>query len=315
MPPAGPSSRLVALTGATGFVGGHIATLLAKRGYRVRAFARPASTQRLTGLPVAEWVSGQLDDTDALARFLRGADAVVHCAGAVRARTAEDFLRINADATARLAEQSLAQPRPPRFLLISSLAAREPGLSPYASSKRAAERRLETLDGALPWCALRPPAIYGAGDRALAPLFALLAHGLLPALGPHAARFSLIHAEDLAQAVLHWLERAEPARGIHALHDGHAGGYRWPDLAEAGARLRRKPVHIVHIPRAILAIPAHINALAARFLPVAPMLTPGKLAELMHADWVCDNAPITAALGWEPRIGLDEGLARTRRWR
>src|SRR5262245_24206834 len=133
----------VALTGATGFIGRHLANHLRTRGFTVRALTRRPQPH-LEGLA---WIPGDLSDLAALARLLDGASFVVHCAGVVRGASVDDFDRVNAAGTANLIAAALALPRPPPFLLISSLAAREPDLSWYAASKRKAETRLAAADG------------------------------------------------------------------------------------------------------------------------------------------------------------------------
>ncbi len=125
----------VALTGATGFSGATVARQLAAAGWRVRALVRPASLARRPPGLEAEWLAGDLADTDSLHRLTRGATAVVHCAGAVRGAVRADFDRVNVDGTARLVQAAAAEPAPPRFLLVSSLAAR-PGTELYNQQAR-----------------------------------------------------------------------------------------------------------------------------------------------------------------------------------
>ena len=59
---------------------------------------------------------------------------------------------------------------------------------------------------------------------------------------------------------------------------------------------------------------AAMNIITARLIGYAPMLTPGKVRELRHPDWVADNTALTAAIGWRPRFSLEEGLRRTMGW-
>jgi uncharacterized protein YbjT (DUF2867 family) len=102
------------------------------------------------------WVQGDLDDERSLRALVSGADAIVHCAGTVRGADAASFERINADGTRRLVDAAATLPDAPRFLLMSSLAARTPQLSPYAASKRHGEAAVEAaplqpaVDGAAP---------------------------------------------------------------------------------------------------------------------------------------------------------------------
>src|ERR1043166_6124265 len=184
----GSMRGVVALTGATGFIGSAIARKLVKKGCYVRALARtPSRRARLEELSI-EWVHGTLEDIEHLESLVGDADAIIHCAGALRGITDADFYPVNVEAVSRLAQIAAARSPAPRFLLISSLAAREPNLSAYAASKRMGEVVLSQMAGALPSIVLRPPAVYGPGDRALLPLFRLMQHGFSPLLGRSDAR-------------------------------------------------------------------------------------------------------------------------------
>ena len=125
----------VAITGATGFVGAALTRRLAATGRNIQALVRPLSNRKRPSGIAVRWIDGDLEDTDSLRRLIHGADAVVHCAGAVRGATQAQFNRVNVDGTARLVKLLVRQHPTPDFLLISPLAAREPHLSPYAASK------------------------------------------------------------------------------------------------------------------------------------------------------------------------------------
>ena len=303
-------SPIIALTGATGFIGGALIRRLQETEWRVRALARPASRRdHLSGVE-ARWIEGDLEDPESLRRLVRGADAVVHCAGAVRGRTRNHFFRVNRDGVARLLKAAVREHPPPRFLLVSSLAAREPHLSPYAASKRAGEAVLAAGAGRMPWAALRPSVVYGPGDREVLPLFRSMYRGVAPVTGPPGARFSMLYVDDLAGAILKWLARGGTRTRIFEVHDGTPGGYGWGDLIRITARLRGGPVRRIRVPAVLLAAAAAVNIAAARITGYDPMLTPGKVREIGHPRWVCDNTPLIRETGWSPRVRLEEGLRR-----
>ena len=302
---------LVAVTGGTGFIGRTIVRRLLRGGWRVRALAR-RSDAALSDAGV-EVVRGTLEDAAALRELARSTNAVVHCAGAIRAHSKEAFVRANRDGTARLAEAVLAQPTPPRFLLISSLAARAPELSSYAASKRMAEDVVHrTLHDPAKFCILRPPAVYGPGDRATLPIFRQIQRGLL--LVPAAdARFSLLYVEDLAEIVACLLDAPRWHGEVIEPDDGR-GGYRWPDLAHiAGDHLQRR-VRTVPVPWPALWLPAALAQLTGAVLQRAPTITIGKLRELYHADWVCQGTSAMPTLAAPPRVAFDNGFATTFAW-
>jgi len=304
----------IALTGATGFIGATICRVLHHAGYSVRILSRsPRRTQVLGGC-ADETVAGDLHDRRALSRLTEGVSAVVHCAGAVRGARQADFDRVNVEGVANLVEAMSTAVSPPRLLCLSSLAAREPGLSFYAASKYRGEQVLLEQGGHLHWLAVRPPAVYGPGDRELLPLFRLMSRGIAPVPGRRDARFSMIHVEDIATLVLAWLRQASPAHGVFSLHDGTPGGYSWEDVASVVGALCRRRVRLIPVPSLALDIPAWINRGLSTLFGYAPMLTPEKLHELRHPDWVCDNRELQQVVDWQPRLDLKAGLASTPGW-
>lgn len=303
--------RTIAVTGATGFIGSAVTRKLLGAGWRVRALVRPSSVRNVPHGSSAELIVGTLEDWASLHRLVEGVHAVVHCAGLIRGVAAAQFDDVNVHGVERLARVALSQEPTPFFLLLSSLAAREPDLSAYAQSKREGERVLATMSGKMSWSALRPPAVYGPGDRALRPLFQCMRWGVAPILGPQDARFSLLYVDDLATAVLHWLDAGNCESTVFELHDGQDGGYVWNDVVETAAALLDQ--RVLRLPIAGLALEwmASLSAGLGRLTGHAPIFTPGKVRELRHPNWVCDNTALHQATGWVPRISFMDGMRRT----
>jgi len=304
----------IALTGATGFVGRAVAARLAASGLRPRLLLRRPAPE-LEAL-AEEVVWGDLRDPAALAALVEGAEAVVHVGGLVAAARALAFHEVNAEATAQLARAAV-EAGVRRFLLVSSLAAREPQLSPYAASKRAAETLLAEAAPGLRRCVLRPPGVYGPGDRATLPIFKQLAAGLVAMPAAPRARFSLLFVEDLARAVAALLQAPEaPAwdGAPLALDDGAATGYAWSELAAIAAERLGRPVRVLRLPPALLTPLALGGAAWGRFSGRPAMLAPGKLRELAWADWVARAEPERLPAEGRPRTGFAEGLERTLAW-
>jgi len=304
--------RRVALTGATGFIGSAVLTRLVACGWQVRALYRPRPDRKPAAQPGVEWIQGDLSDERSLAALVTGTAAVVHCAGTVRGAAAAGFERVNADGTRRLVQAAASASQASRFLLMSSLAARSPDLSAYAASKRNAERALEAASRNVRWTVLRPPAVYGPGDRELEPLFRWIARGIAPLPAGGAGRFSLIYVDDLASAVSRWLDVDDGYGRAYEIDDGHSGGYDWDSVLAAAARVLRKgaPVRRLPVPVSLLKLAAAANVVASRVAGYEPMLSPGKVREITHADWLCDSHDFVSATGWQPAVRLEEGLAR-----
>ena len=290
----------VALTGATGFVGSNLLTALEKSGYLVRALTRRPQPAR-AGIA---WINGDLDSRAALAELVKGCAGIIHCAGVTRGNSLEEFRQVNLKGTENLLAATREVIPAPRFLLVSSLAARYPDYSWYARSKAEAEALLLADDHAGRSCAIfRPTAVYGPGDKEMLPLFRLLRRGLLLAAGTPAARISLIHVDDLASAILMWLQARE-AQGLFELDDGTEGGYGWADIAAIGRAAWKHRIAQVRVPVPLLSCAARLNLLLACACRYPAMLTPGKVNEITHENWVCDNTPLTARIGWQPNIRL-----------
>jgi len=295
----------VAVTGATGFIGRHLLEQLVLDGFSIRALTRAPRASRDTDRVV--WINGDLAGGAGIDQLVEGADAVVHCAGAVRGVSAADFDPINVTGTARLARAAAAA-GVGRLLSISSLAAREPTLSPYASSKQRGEDALKSSD--VPWTIFRPPAVYGPGDKELAPLFALMLRGVAVVPG-HPGRTSLLFVTDLVRAVIAWIGAPAVAGRCFELDDGTPGGYDWSELIGIAQQMRGAQVYRVDVPQRVLAAVGAANLWLGRVLQRAPMLTPGKARELFHEDWVCTTSDIRSALLWQPEVRFAEGLRRT----
>ncbi|MGB0909597.1 MAG: NAD-dependent epimerase/dehydratase family protein [Nitrospirales bacterium] len=303
-------SRIVALTGGTGFIGQAIWHALETAGWTVRLLVRPSFLERNSALLQGkDYVVGTLEDEKSLYALVDGVKAVVHCAGRVQGGDATKFQHDNVDGVRRVVRMAADQIPIPQFLLISSLAAREPQLSLYAQSKREGEVALEEeAPSGMNWIILRPPAVYGPQDRAILPLFQWIQRGLGLQLGPSHAKFSLLYVEDLANAVRQWLGQGYHAGRAFELHDGQVNGYTWKDVFKS---VTNKTVMPILVPKSLLFILALINQSMAKVLRYEPMLTYGKVRELRHHNWVCDNSDLTQAIGWVPLVSLAEGVDRT----
>lgn len=295
---------IVAITGGTGFVGRQVIEALVQAGASVRMLARrPVPDIEVSGVAV---VRGGLEDAKALSALADGASAVIHCAGVVAAPRAADFHLANVDGTAAMLRA--AHPSA-RFVHVSSLAAREPRLSAYAASKRQAEELVAAAgrDAVI----VRPPAVYGPGDRATLPIFAQLHRGLLAAPAPRAARFSLIFVADLARLLARLALAPFVASRPIEPEDGR-GGYGWSDLAAIAGRVSGRRVRTLHVPAGLLWPTALAAEGLARLTNRPPLLSRDKLRELGHADWVC--APLPRGLDWRPVTGFAKGYALTAAW-
>jgi nucleoside-diphosphate-sugar epimerase len=287
----------LAVTGGTGFVGQRLLKLAVERGHRVRALTRRPQAAA-DGI---DWVSGDLAGCGDLCG---GVDVVIHVAGVINARTPAEFDAGNVAGTQVMIDAAKAA-GVRRFVHVSSLAAREPALSAYGASKARSEALLPA--SGLDWAIVRPPAVYGPGDRETLELFRLAKHGI--GLVPWAGHASYIHADDLAAALL--ALATNNARGTYEPDDGHPGGYAHGDIARRiGRSIGKRPL-VVRAPKAAMLIGAAVDTTISSIRARLPKLSFDRARYFAHPDWVSRGPAIP---GWTPAIGIDEGLAGTAVW-
>jgi nucleoside-diphosphate-sugar epimerase len=292
----------LAVTGGTGFVGSHLTDVALAAGHEVKALTRRAQEPRERVI----WISGSLDDREALKALVEEADAVIHVAGVINAPDEAGFEQGNVTGTlAMLAAATAGGVR--RFVHVSSLAAREPKLSLYGASKARAEELVES--SGLDWAIVRPPAVYGPGDKETLELFKMAKRGLV--LLPPKGRVSLIHVDDLARLLLALTARGTPKRLVIEPDDGTPGGWSHKDFAKAlGQAVGRRNVAL-SAPRPLLRLAARIDRLVRRG---RAKLTPDRAAYFSHPDWVVSSGRFPPPDLWHPRVETHEGLAATACW-
>ncbi len=295
----------IALTGASGFIGQAIADRFCQSGLKVRGLVRTSRKIPPFEHPNFTRIEGSLDNIDSLHQLVEGCTGLVHSAGTIRGLKKSDFWPTNVQGIDNLLHVCLAQLHPPRIVHLSSLAAREPTLSPYAWSKREGELIIEKNAGPLNWTIIRPPAVYGPNDEALLPLFKLGKRGIGLRLGSPANKFSLIHVHDLTDVILRSLE----VDGIHStifeVDDGFVNGYSWESVFQAINPHMK--IHLA-VPAKLLWFMGQSNEILSRIFHYPPLFTTGKVAELTHTNWVCNSLDVRQKLGWTPKSPLEEGL-------
>lgn len=290
---------IVAVTGATGFVGRAVVDRAAGSGLSLRALTRRAQPSR-AGIT---WIAGALDKPDSLATLVEGADVVLHIAGVVNAPDRAGFVAGNIDGTRAIVEAAKAAGIK-RFVHVSSLSAREPALSTYGWSKRQAEDMV--MASALDWTIVRPSGIYGPGDMEMRDMFRAAKMGIT--LMPPPGKVSLVAVEDFAR-LLTTLVTTDGPRAVLEVDDGQALTHA--ELANAIGAAVGQRVMTLHLPKGLLQLAAKIDrALRGN----GAKLTPDRVGYLCHPDWTADPAKRPDPALWEPIIPLSKGLADTARW-
>ena len=293
----------MAVTGATGFVGQALVDEACRRGVPLRALARRAQPS----CEGVEWTRGDLADRAALAALVAGAEAVLHIAGVVNTPDPMGFHLGNVAGTEVLVEAAQAA-GVRRLVFVSSLAAREPGLSAYGKSKRHAEDVVQA--SGLEWTIVRPPAIYGPRDREILDLFKAARWGVVPM--PE-GRASIVHVDDLARLLLDLVASGsgQTKERIFEPDDGREGGWSHRELALAIGEAVGRRVWAPSLSKFALSAAARLDG---RLRGAKARLTLDRVGYMTHPDWVsrADKAP--PAKLWRPEIPTAEGLAATARW-
>jgi nucleoside-diphosphate-sugar epimerase len=306
------SAPVVALTGGSGFVGQRLAPLLAAAGWRVRLLLRRDPVRAAWRNLDPQIVAGDLSDPVALRQLVTGVDAVVHVAGLIKAARRRQYDEINTAGSIRLAEAVNAQAPRAQFLHLSTIGAREPQLSGYTASKRAGEDGVLKLLGGRA-TVLRPPAVYGPGDRETLVFFHMARKMFVPLAGSPEARAAMIHVDDLCTLLVALL-RQQPGGRVLTASDDRPQGYTWQEVFSTAARAVGNPrARLFHAPAALLHTIA-MTGNVARLFGKANMLTSEKLRELRHPDWSVPPEQQALVAGWEPRYTLPEGFGNAVAW-
>lgn len=316
----------VLVTGATGFIGGRVARVLVDEGKDVRVMVRPTSDR--AGLPEhVTAVVGDVTRPESLRAATAGVDAIVHLAAMLKQPWHPDFERTNADGVGHLLD---ACEGAPRVVLVSSVAAAGPApvdrprtendppapVSAYGRSKLGGEQAARRFVGRVPVTVVRPPVVFGPGDRSMLPAFRAVARGLTAT--PTMARASLVHVEDLARLCARAITAPEvlgdaPGQGVY-----FAGCEESPDAATLvrmiGDAVDRPVRRVVKLPARLVRLAGVIGEAIGKRRGTQTLLSRDKILELEAGDWVVSIAKARSQLDWSPGAPLALRLAETATW-
>lgn len=321
--------RLALLTGASGFVGRHVARRLLENGYRLRVIVRQPAKFRDV-FPAAadtEIVPGDLLDPRTLAAGLAGATHVFHVAGLTKTLDYRQFYEVNARAADMLysAVRERGQPLS-RIVHVSSLAAMGPSPTPdppeeftdprpithYGKSKLLGEQKAWEIARDYPVTIIRPPAVFGPGDQDVLHFFKTVARGILPIVGSDDKRVSLAYVEDLAEGIVRAAESPNTAGKAYFLC--YPDSYRWSELGRLTASLLGKKTRRIRIPGVVVflvaALVEGVSVMSRR--PI--ILNREKAREMKCRYWVCSPAAAIRDFGFAPAGDISSALRKTLAW-
>jgi nucleoside-diphosphate-sugar epimerase len=315
----------VLVTGANGFVGSRLCRRLLNEHYHVIAGMREGCNRELlTGMDL-ETRYGDVTCPETLPAMVEGVDYVVHNAGIVKAKKPDLFFKVNHFGTKNIAEACLQSLNLKKFIYISSLAAVGPsdGIKPlteddtpnpltaYGRSKLAGEESILALKGRLNAVILRPPAIYGPGDREMFSFFKIVNLGMKPYLGNLSRRLQLIHVDDFCLGVFRTLRAETKPGAIYFISESKSFSYR--ELVHfLGLAVGRKTLPL-YIPGSLLKGIARISEGFLKVLGKSSMFTAGKAEEIL-GSWEISTDKAKRELGFESKYLFPEGAAKTAEW-
>jgi nucleoside-diphosphate-sugar epimerase len=320
------------VTGASGFIGRHLVRALLAEGHEVRCLLRASSSR--DGLDGAEPIIGDIVDPGSLGPAVAGVDRVFHLASLLKMPWKKAFFSVNAEGTANLAKAIADSANPATLVVVSSLAAAGPSpsdaprdestvpapVSIYGRVKLAAERAAAEHAGRAPIVIVRPPMVFGEGDRSVLKIYQTTRRGfhLVPTWRAH--RVSLIHATDLSTALIR-AGGADPldeasARSLTGRGIYYAAADERPSYGELGALIAagagaRRPT-LLRLPSAITWLAALGSELVARVRDRPAFLNLDKWTEATAGSWICLPEKLKA-LGWR-HDPLSARLTATAEW-
>jgi nucleoside-diphosphate-sugar epimerase len=324
------------VTGASGFIGGRLVRRLAEVGGRVSCLVRSSSAVEDLRAARAEILTADVTDRDAVQRAVSASQPAVvfHLAGLVRASRRCDFMRVNAGGVEAVAAACTRCERRPTLVVVSSLAAAGPSdasprseddapapVSAYGRSKLAGERIAASYANDLPVTIVRPPIVFGPGDHGVLEVMRPIARwGAHPVPGRGEFRLSMVHVDDLVDAVLGVVQRGERIRG-----DGESGcgvyfvaSDEHPTYAELGQRmasaLGRDTVRLLCVPPILLRVAGFGGDVLAHLRRRKSWVNSDKVREALAGHWICSSAKARDHMGWQPLASLMDRLRETVQW-
>lgn len=311
----------VLITGATGFIGSHLAEALLKEGAAVTCLVRDTSNIKyLDGLNV-RLIKGDCTEEGSLTDAVRDTDYIFHLAGITKTRSEDESFMVNVKGTENIIKAALkAGTGVKRFVYLSSLAAAGPScngqplkedcetkpVSIYGKTKLAGEKIVYEHRDRLPVTIIRPPAVYGPRDRDFLVFFKMVKSGLVPYWGK--CFYSFLYVEDLINGIILSALSDKTEGEIFFMSDGNV--YSTDEIIEAISEAVQKVPAKLNVPKFVMPL---LGFASEKFKGVN-IINSDKIKEMRHTHWICDNSKAVSKIGFQPKVKMMEGAKWTADW-
>jgi dihydroflavonol-4-reductase len=313
------------VTGASGFVGGHLAESLARQNVKVKLLVR--STSKLSFKPTAnmEICYGDVTDLESLRQAMKGVNVVYHLAGVLRGSDFSVYRTVNAEGTRKVC-QAAAEHKVKRLVYVSSLSAAGPStekgpvdetvfpqpVSFYGQTKLMGEDIALSYQTHYPVTVLRPGIVYGPRETDVFEYFKMVASRLVVIAGADTQKISFVYVDDLVDAILLAAYSKKAEGKTYFVSDGQS--YHWGDITTTIGKALGKSYATINLPLGLVKVVAAIGDFSAyltgkSILP--PIVSGDKMKEAQAPGWACKNTKLRQELGFKPKVGIEAGIQKT----